>query len=451
MTEPNQFPSFRLEDKSFYQGGSIDTVLPITKIYSRRKQGGTVVGNADDVALTKQMGFIMDIDAAIDGEVKEKIMKTISSILERFSTKGIIRRVFIQFWAATQCSKKVHLLTTTNQPFGLSGNNQELQAYGRGCLHHKLYVYKDTKEKEGTAIGLPALAFLQQAIRRTQDMHRYPKDQRPPCKDAIFERIWASSLVPIIDADKCFGVLEVITDNPNDSYDNDILAVSSALQHAGLQFSFQCNPPSDLKMKGGRERKRTTKTSEVTGYRCLVPYMGLKKETAAEKLGQASAANEAIKESTFNNLLKNVGMPEWPRVRNASARATSVLETQPESETSSSVTHADFTFISGQGFPELPHPGFMQEFDEIEYQNNNAYVLEYPDLMIDDELMNVDFMNANLMSNISWDEGNSAITSEIEASIVRREYGDMEDADIMNIDHNFMENEWLNELLYDGV
>ncbi|KAD3641654.1 hypothetical protein E3N88_30878 [Mikania micrantha] len=396
------------------------------------------------------------IVAAIDEEVKEKIMNTISSILESFSRTGIIRCVRIQFWAATKCDEKVYLLTTTNQPFGLSGNNQELQAYSCGCLHHKLYVYKDTKEKQ--AIGLPALAFLQRAIIRTHNMHDYREDQRPPCKDAIFKRKWASYSVPIIDADKCFGALEVITDTPSDSHDNDILAISIALQHAGLQFSFPCNPPSDLKMKGVKERKRTTKTSEVTGYRCLVPYMGLKKEIAAERLGQASAANEAIKETTFDNLRRNVGIRRWPCVRNASGRATFVLETQPVSETSSSVTPVpEFSFMSGQPFPEFPHPDFMQ-CDEIESLNNNAPVSEYSGFTIDD----VNNMNANLVPNIILDEGNSAITSEIEASIVRREYAEigyqgnnalfMEVAGIMDIDRDFMNSKWLNELLYnDGV
>ncbi|KAD3641663.1 hypothetical protein E3N88_30887 [Mikania micrantha] len=181
------------------------------------------------------------IVAAIDEEVKEKIMNTISSILESFSRTGIIRCVRIQFGRQPNVMKK----------------------------------------------------------------------SAPPCKDAIFKRKWASYSVPIIDADKCFGALEVITDTPSDSHDNDILAISIALQHAGLQFSFPCNPPSDLKMKGVKERKRTTKTSEVTGYRCLVPYMGLKKEIAAERLGQASAANEAIKETTFDNLRRNVGIRRW--------------------------------------------------------------------------------------------------------------------------------------------
>ncbi|KAD3641665.1 hypothetical protein E3N88_30889 [Mikania micrantha] len=363
------------------------------------------------------------IDAVIDGEVKEKIIKTIWFILHSLSTAGIIGCVLLQFWAATECGENVHLLTTTCQPFGLFGfNHEHLMAYARACFQHKLYVYKDAKEEKGAAaIGLPALAFLLRAM-CTQDMHRYPEDQRPPCEDAIFERIRASYSVPIIDADKCFGALEVIiTDTPSDSHDNDILFAifRAALKDADFQSSFECNPPIKLKMKVGKERTRTTKSSEVIGYRLLVPYIGLKKIDAAKKLGLASAAKEPIKRGTFLNILKSVGIPEWPMIRNyTNARATSVPESQPVSETSSSETSvADVTFIPDEEFPglsceppmtletsdieawiesERALPGFMPDCCEMINQDTNAPIMEDLDFMDVEEHINIDYLNADM-------------------------------------------------------
>ncbi|KAJ0666311.1 hypothetical protein HanPI659440_Chr17g0665411 [Helianthus annuus] len=152
-------------------------------------------------------------------EFKKKIISLLQTLLFLPSES-----VLVQYWAAKEIGNTV-VLTTTCQPFGLWGNNKELQSYHKGCSDHKLYVHP----KEGVAFGLSGRVFLNRTHEQTQDVHRYPKYQRPPCEDAIFTKIWGSFAVPVIEADKCVGVLEFVMDTPKDSSDI-IGAVYSALE-----------------------------------------------------------------------------------------------------------------------------------------------------------------------------------------------------------------------------
>ncbi|KAI7753260.1 hypothetical protein M8C21_001175 [Ambrosia artemisiifolia] len=224
--------------------------------------------------------------------------------------------VLVQYWAAREIGNTV-VLTTTCQPFGLWGNNRELQLYQKGCSDHKLYVHP----KEGVAFGLSGRVFLNRTHEHTQNVHRYPKYQRPPCEDAIFTKIWGSFVVPVIDADKCVGVLEFVMDRPKDSYDIYIGAVYGALEHAGFQSrdpNTNCVRNTDME---DPRRLRRTKSFEITKYCCLVPYFGLSSAHAADML--------RVKMGTFRNACRNVGISEWPYIPKSTTAITSFdLETQ---------------------------------------------------------------------------------------------------------------------------
>ncbi|XP_076927581.1 protein NLP1-like [Bidens hawaiensis] len=245
-------------------------------------------------------------------EVKKKIISVIATHLNSRSPS-----VLVQYWAAKKIGN-IYVLTTTCQPFGVSGDNKELQTYRKACLDHKIYVCKEP-EKE-VAFGLPGRVFLNCTPEQTQNVHRYPPDHRPPCEEAIFNKIWGSFAMPVIEADTCVGVLEFVMDTPNVSYTNDILDVYSALVHAGLKSSsIQLDRPRMTNINS-RKRLRKTKSFSVTKYCCLVPYFGLSSAHAAEKLG--------LKTGAFRDLQRNVGIPEWPWIRHTAARDSSVPEAQ---------------------------------------------------------------------------------------------------------------------------
>ncbi|KAJ0807117.1 putative GAF-like domain superfamily protein [Helianthus annuus] len=164
----------------------------------------------------------VNIPVHIDGEVKKKIISTLQNLPFRDGES-----VIVLFWAAEEIKKYIFVLTTTFQPFLLSGNNKELHAYRLSCLYNKLYVYRGAKEE--AAFGLAGMAYLYCTPQQTQNVHEYLRDHSPTCEHASFTKKWGSYAVPVIDANKCVGVLEVITDTPRD-YSNDITVAKEVLE-----------------------------------------------------------------------------------------------------------------------------------------------------------------------------------------------------------------------------
>ncbi|KAL8201162.1 hypothetical protein R6Q57_012501 [Mikania cordata] len=251
-------------------------------------------------------------------EFKDKII----SLLQTLSFLPY-QSVLVQYWAAKEAGNSI-VLTTTGQPAGIWGNNKELESYHKVCLDHKLYVHP----KKGVAFGLPGRVFLNRTYEQTLNVHE-DEDQRPPC-DVIFTKIWGSFAVPLIDNDKCFGVLEFVVDTGNASYnrsyDDYIAVVCNALKHAGFQSSFRTdhvtrtcvNPP---------KRFRKTSSSSFTRYSRLVPYFGLSSVDAATKLQETTV--KPVTPGTFRNACRNVGIPEWPWISKGKIiRDSSDLETQ---------------------------------------------------------------------------------------------------------------------------
>ncbi|GKD49151.1 hypothetical protein Tco_1278127 [Tanacetum coccineum] len=218
--------------------------------------------------------------------------------------------VLVQFWAATKIGKTV-LLTTTGQPFGLSGTNEELEVYRQGCLDHKLYVHPEKR----IAVGLPGRVFLNSTPEQTQNVHNIPNDQRPPCVDAIFTRIWGSFAVPVIVDGQCVGVIDFVTDTPTHSYDSIIGKVHKALQQAGLQSSIKTDCPKTCVSLNSKIRIRRTQSFSLSYYFRLVPYFGLSSVVAAKEL--------RLKKGTFRNTCRKAGIPEWPGIPSTNTRASS--------------------------------------------------------------------------------------------------------------------------------
>ncbi|GJZ15850.1 RWP-RK domain-containing protein, partial [Tanacetum coccineum] len=154
-----------------------------------------------------------------------ELKKRIVSALKTLSIDGK-QSCLVQYWAATNAGK-THLLATTDQPFGIYGNDEGLELYRKACLHHKLYVHRKGK----ISFGLPGHAFKDRTPHQTQHVHDYPEEHRPPCADkAIFSRKWGSFAVPVILADECVGVLEIVDTEPAHTYDGDINEVNKALK-----------------------------------------------------------------------------------------------------------------------------------------------------------------------------------------------------------------------------
>lgn len=162
-----------------------------------------------------------DLSDPTSPALKEKLR----NVLAALSLSGD-QSVLVQYWAATEAGGPF-LLATTDQPFGFYGTEKGLlDVYQKGCLLNKLYVHHRTD----VHVGLPGLAFKKGTSQQTQDVHDYPEDQRPPCEDeSVFSRKWGSFAVPVILADKCFGVLEFVIDGPTGPCDGYIAEAHKAL------------------------------------------------------------------------------------------------------------------------------------------------------------------------------------------------------------------------------
>nr|GFA23730.1 hypothetical protein [Tanacetum cinerariifolium] len=203
------------------------------------------------------------------------------------------------------------------------------------------------------SFGLPGHAFEDRTPHQSRDMHDYPEDQRPPCEDkAIFSKKWGSFAVPVILANECIGVLEFVDTEPTHTYDGDINEVNKALKCAGFE-SFNIRDTQKYAHIPNK-RRRTTNSSMYEHYNVLVPYFGLSKAKAMEKVNRkffpkkqtettceathipdysAGKAKKVKKEfevieSTFRNALRNVGITEWPFIRTTTTKASCAPKTR---------------------------------------------------------------------------------------------------------------------------
>ncbi|PWA87063.1 RWP-RK domain-containing protein [Artemisia annua] len=214
-----------------------------------------------------------DLQDPTSRELKKKIVSAVKTL----SIDGK-QSCLVQYWAATNAGKS-HLLATTDQPFGIYGSDQGLELYRKACLHHKLYVHREGK----ISFGLPGHAFKDRTPHQTQHVHNYPEDQRPSCEDkAIFSEKWGSFAVPVILANECIGVLEFVDTEPTHTYDGDINEVNRALKCAGFESFNVRDTQKDTHIPNKRERK--TNSSMYEHYNVLVPYFGLSKAKAMEKI-----------------------------------------------------------------------------------------------------------------------------------------------------------------------
>lgn len=120
------------------------------------------------------------------------------------------------------------MLVTRGQPFAFWGIYKKLQSYHESCLEKNWYVYlpqvyEDPKNGEDIvykdiAYGLPGRVFL----------NGIP-DYQPPGGELVK---WGSFALPLIEGDKCAGVLEFIMDTTHVSYHikNEIEQIYKALQ-----------------------------------------------------------------------------------------------------------------------------------------------------------------------------------------------------------------------------
>ncbi|GKD17660.1 RWP-RK domain-containing protein [Tanacetum coccineum] len=243
----------------------------------------------------------------------EGLKQNIISVIKSLPLQG--QNVLVQYWGAKRIGK-TFVLTTTCQPYGLYGINQELELYRKACL--------------------------------TQNLHNdYPKDQCPPCEDAIFSRIWGSFAVPVIVDGQCVGVLDFVMDNSMYYYDHLIAEVCRLLEHEGLHSSVLTDIPRRACIKiNSKKRMRRTKSLPHTSYSCLVPFFGLSSAVAAEMLG--------LTRGTFRNTCRMAGLPEWPGIpskntRRASSAPDQTRVNQALSDTSSIGTPVDDSISSCSG------------------------------------------------------------------------------------------------------
>lgn len=273
-------------------------------------------------------------------ELKKKIVSAIKSL----SIDGK-QSSLVQYWAAIKAGSS-HLLATTDQPFGIYGTDTGLELYRKACLHHKLYVHREGK----TSFGLPGHTFEDRTPHQTQHMHEYPEEHRPPCADKdVFSRKWGSFTVPVILANECVGVLEIVDTEPTHTYDGDINEVNKALKCTGFESFNTLDTRKETHITNKRRRK--TKSSKYGRYDILVPYFGLskgkameivdrkffpkkQKDTTCEALhvpedSTRKAKNEyKVIESTFTNALRSIGITEWPFIRITNNKASCAPKTR---------------------------------------------------------------------------------------------------------------------------
>lgn len=174
-----------------------------------------------------------------------------------------------------------------------------------------VYTTSSTHHSTDVHVGLPGLAFKKGTCQQTQyiDDH-YPKGQRPPCEDeSVFSRKWGSFAVPVILADKCFGVLEFVINGPTGPCDGYIAEVHKALKKEGFQTSIQIKPPTETFVPTTRQRETTS--CKFNRYKDLVPCLGLSKDAAMKMAKKIHSLDKTIIKNTFGSAHKTAGIPYW--------------------------------------------------------------------------------------------------------------------------------------------
>ncbi|PWA52620.1 hypothetical protein CTI12_AA453810 [Artemisia annua] len=302
-------------------------------------------------------------------KAKEVIKEKIFSALATLSLLGQ-QSVLVQLWSPTKAGNTFLLYTCPT--FGSSYEiDKGLMVYRRGCLRHAFYIHRD----KNVSFGLPGLAFMEGTPQQTQDVHNYPEDQRPPCEDdSIFSMKWGSFTVPVTLDDECVGVLEFVLTGPTGPYDVYMKEVCKALEFVGFQSSLKLDTPkrtciakkssssieydAPKETESSKKKTRTTQSSMYAHYNVLVPLFGLSKAEAMKEIANIFHLKKIVKESTFTNALRKVGITEWPWIRNTPTRASSSApETQSNptaSEAASSIGTPDsvLTSVCDEGISE---------------------------------------------------------------------------------------------------
>ncbi|KAJ0790784.1 hypothetical protein HanLR1_Chr00c3448g0879991 [Helianthus annuus] len=253
------------------------------------------------------------------------------------------------------------------------------------------------------------MAYLYCTPQQTQNVHEYHEDHSPPCEHAFFTTKLGSYAVPLIDANKCVGVLEVVTNTPRD-YNDDIRVAKGVIERAGLQTTMQID--STITLFVPKERSRETFTSLIISYCCLNKYFGLSSVCAKKAL--EGIIKRSISDGTFTNLCRSAGIPEWPCIIQKKTDRSfvtlnddlisilyEIMTTIPSAQEIRTNPVANETSGDTRDWnepePEHAHPSHMAAIgDLMENHDNNIYPAR-----VHLDSMDIDHLGADPI----WDEG----------------------------------------------
>ncbi|XP_071701749.1 protein NLP6-like isoform X2 [Rutidosis leptorrhynchoides] len=161
------------------------------------------------------------------------------------------QHVLVQFWSPHVVGKH-QLLTTIDQPFGLSVVVENLCFYRKDSEKNAYIVGEDLEEEDHSP---PARVFKRGLPEWTSDITNYNPKDFPQLKSAISCNLHGYLALPVVDSatGSCLGVLELLMSSTYTSYSFEVQEVHKALKTENLTSPQVFDRPTS---KVPNERKR---------------------------------------------------------------------------------------------------------------------------------------------------------------------------------------------------
>ncbi|KAL7187894.1 hypothetical protein ACSBR1_037859 [Camellia fascicularis] len=180
---------------------------------------------------------IIDLDSETPIAANRELIGKIKSIM-----KWIVfcpGQFLVQFWKVIEIEGR-RLLTTQDQPFGLSTTHEGLCSYRLISLNYQFYVDGESEADP----GLPGRVFRHRRPESSPNVQYYSCKEYPQRDHDVISKVRRSWALPVLESSGqcCVGVLELVAAaEPKYPFINLIDGIYKRVEEVGLRSSETCN------------------------------------------------------------------------------------------------------------------------------------------------------------------------------------------------------------------
>ncbi|CAL5359357.1 unnamed protein product [Camellia sinensis] len=180
---------------------------------------------------------IIDLDSETPIAANQELIGKIKSIM-----KWIVfcpGQFLVQFWKVIEIGGR-RLLTTQDQPFGLSTTHEGLCSYRLISLNYQFYVDGESEAD----LGLPGRVFRHRRPESSPNVQYYSCKEYPQRDHDVISNVRRSWALPVLESSGqcCVGVLELVAAaEPKYPFINLIDGIYKRVEEVGLRSSETCN------------------------------------------------------------------------------------------------------------------------------------------------------------------------------------------------------------------